>query len=328
MFDFAISQNKKERLTKRLFASGIASCIAHVIGLFLLIQFPQILQGGIYHSFRMMMGVKPDAAPEELRVIANLGDPQKMYMPSAAALAKLRAALANKGSGAPPPIHIRLGNIAAALDKPPMPKIQQSAKNPDISLPPNELAPIVSTSTTPGTGNSATPAGTQGGSGAAKQETVGLPSAGVAAKPEVLASNAPPNKIPSSVIPEAPPLSDQSIQVVPDENKAIASPGNAIFGTGGYPMGEYINIIVEKIKGKWFIPSNLKNSQGHTTVLFYINKNGVAINAHIITGSGSDSLDIAALSAILSSNPFPALPKNFSGDRIGAKFVFSYNEPQ
>ncbi len=76
------------------------------------------------------------------------------------------------------------------------------------------------------------------------------------------------------------------------------------------------------------IPSNLRNSQGRTTVIFYIDREGRFNNAHIVTSSGSSSLDLAALNAVIESNPFPPLPKGFPGDHVGAKFVFSYNERQ
>ncbi len=97
----------------------------------------------------------------------------------------------------------------------------------------------------------------------------------------------------------------------------------------GFPLNEYANLIKERIKGNWFIPSNLKNSQGHTTIVFYIGKDGRFSNARIepSASSGNTSLDLAALKAIMDSNPFPPLPKGFPRDRIGAKFVLSYNEP-
>ena len=83
------------------------------------------------------------------------------------------------------------------------------------------------------------------------------------------------------------------------------------------------------IKGSWLIPSHLKDSQGHTTIVFYINKDGRSSGARIeaSASSGNNALDIAALKAIMNSNPFPPLPKGYPGDHLGAKFVLSYNEP-
>ena len=101
-----------------------------------------------------------------------------------------------------------------------------------------------------------------------------------------------------------------------------------MFDTKGFPLGEYAGIIIERIKGNWSIPSNLRHAQGHTTVIFYIDKNGQYTGLSIVGSSGSSSLDYAALSAIIGSNPFPPLPKGFPGEHVGAKFVFSYNERQ
>ena len=108
----------------------------------------------------------------------------------------------------------------------------------------------------------------------------------------------------------------------------MRSEGSGLFGNKGFPLGEYADLIIERVKGNWMIPSNLRKSQGRTTVIFFIDKEGRSADARIVVSSGSDSLDIAALSAILGSNPFPPLPKGFPGDRVGAKFVFSYNERQ
>ena len=113
-----------------------------------------------------------------------------------------------------------------------------------------------------------------------------------------------------------------------NEQKIIRSEGSGLFNTGGFPLGEYANLIIERVKGNWMIPSNLRTSQGRTTVIFYIDREGRSADARIVISSGSNSLDIAALSAILGSNPFPPLPKGFPGDRVGAKFIFSYNERQ
>ena len=121
-----------------------------------------------------------------------------------------------------------------------------------------------------------------------------------------------------------------SAQSLDNEQKVIRSEGSGLFDPkgGAFPLGEYADLIIERVKGNWMIPSNLRKSQGRTTVIFYIDRDGRSADARIVISSGSNSLDIAALSAILGSNPFPPLPKGFPGERVGAKFVFSYNERQ
>jgi len=117
-------------------------------------------------------------------------------------------------------------------------------------------------------------------------------------------------------------------QIFENEQKAIQTEGSGLFDAGGFPMGDYASVIIERVKGNWFIPSNLRNSQGRTTVIFFIARDGRFTDARIVATSGSSSLDLAALNAIIGSNPFPPLPRGFPGERVGAKFIFAYNERQ
>jgi TonB family protein len=329
MFDFATSRNQRRKLTKLFIACGIASCLAHFMVLILLIKYPQVLQGAISFSFRLNIIRQSDKDNETGRIITYAGDPQRMNAPSAAILGKWLAALGKKESAAPPPIRIRSGNAVARSDRPPMPKVPE-VKNPAASLPPNDWAPLVSDSTMPGTGNPKPSAGTKSDSTAGKEDPARQPSPGVAVKPEVALIDNVPSKIPPSI---SPPLDTtrtqtKNVDLSNNQGKPTPVPQIDIFDnpSPGFPMGEYINLVVERIKQKWNT-ANLKNSQGHTTVIFYINKSGQYANARIVTSSGSKPLDDSALLAIIGSNPFPALPKGFPGDHIGAKFVFSYNEP-
>jgi protein TonB len=131
-----------------------------------------------------------------------------------------------------------------------------------------------------------------------------------------------------SAKPTNPAQAKTETKVFEDQQKAIRTEGSGLFGTKGFPLGEYAHAIIERVKENWMIPSNLRNSQGRTTVIFYIDRDGRFTDARIITSSGSSSLDLAALNAVIESNPFPPLPRGFPGDRVGAKFVFSYNEHQ
>jgi len=45
----------------------------------------------------------------------------------------------------------------------------------------------------------------------------------------------------------------------------------------------------------------------------------------LVGSSGSEALDLAALSAIKLSNPFPQLPAEFTGDHLVLQFIFLYN---
>jgi TonB family protein len=309
-----------------------------------LIEYPQLLQGGMYHHFRAaalianLLGEKPDNENENWRTVAVLKSSPDMVEPSAATLKKYLYDWNKKGSGSPA-VRIRWGDVKATLldNAPPMPRVRKGAKEPDLSLPANEIASAGSAPAVAG------PAGGQPGdvsgastaapidSSAGRKGTVSLPPPGPTPKSDI-ASNTAPTKIPDSI--PSPPASGpksrngmDSAKVFENEQKAIHSPDSGIFDTKGFPLGEYATLIKERIEGKWFIPSNLKNSQGHTTVVFYIDRDGRFMNARIVTGSGSSSLDLAALNAVLESDHAPPLPKGFPGDHIGVKFVFSYNEP-
>lgn len=335
MFDFAIAQTQRRRPGSRVFASWIISCLAHFLMLLLLIQFPQLLQGGMYHRYRAfplignILNPVSEDDTEDWRTVAVLKDPARMLAPSAATLKKYLYDWDKEESG-PPPIRLSWGDIEISRpDLPPMPRVRRDAEEPDISLPPNEFA-SESPSGAVNTGETASSGfGTQDDPESKKKESAYLSPEESPPKVE-LAENIAPSKIPDSIAasPEVSSASKETIRMFEDEKKAIRSSDSGFFDTEGFPLGEYTNIIVERIKGKWFIPSNLRNSRGNTTVIFYIDRDGQFMNARIVMSSGSNSLDLAALNAVIESNPFPPLPEDFPGDHVGAKFIFSYNEPQ
>jgi TonB family protein len=319
MFDFVISRNQKLKLTRRLFASGITSCIAHFMLLIILIEFPQLLRGGIDSNFfRTFLETPSDSGNEQGRIITEVLNPKKMIMPSDAALKRLLAALSKNEGDVPPPI-ARPGDVTARLDRPPMPEIRDLFHNPDLFLPKNNLAPIIATSVSPGTENPASGAGTKSGSPGGSQ------TANV--KPVAVSEESTPKKIPTSIL--SPPeiinspakKTDAANQIRPAVPPEIIIEDNPT----GFPMEEYTNYVRQLITEKWEIPSYLKNSQGHIEVRFHINKKGQYIDAQIIAGSGSNSLDNTALIAIILSSPFRPLPNGFPGDYVGYKFVFRYS---
>jgi TonB family protein len=335
MFDFAISKNQQRAPSMRIFASWAVSCCVHLCFLLLLIQYPQLLRGGMYHRFHplsmltSLLGATPADDDRNWRTVAVLRTP--LIEPSALTLKKYLKDWSQKGPDSPP-IRIRWGaeQKKALENSPPMPRLVQNPNADNRLPPPNEAVAgtTAGNSTESAPGSSAT---AQADPNAGKRGNVALPPPSPTSKPEV-ASNNPPSSIPSGIKP--PPAITQppkeTVKIFEDEQKAIRSPDSGFFNVpDGFPLGEYANMIKERIKGKWFIPSNLKNSQGHTTIVFYIGRDGRYSNARIESSasSGNNSLDLAALKAIMDSNPFPPLPKGFPGDRIGAKFVLSYNEP-
>ena len=164
------------------------------------------------------------------------------------------------------------------------------------------------------------------------------PSAGEAkpgSKKGAEAANSTPGQVPSAISSTAgdrqralnPPQVKDPPKVFENEQSAIRTEGSGLFDTKGFPLGDYAQLIIERIKGNWFIPSNLRNSQGRSTLIFFIEKDGQVSGLRIVAPSGSDSLDLAALNSVLVTK-FPPLPRGFPGEHVGAKFIFSYNERQ
>jgi protein TonB len=280
-----------------------------------------------------IFGPKPEDTGKNWRTVTVL---RPMMAPSASTLKKYLPDWDKKGSGSTP-IRIRWGDEQrkALENAPPMPKIRREPKAPSLLPPANETARTgtsTETSQSPGgnssenSSGSASMAPTDFSTG--KKGTVNLPPPGPAPKPEV-AGNSPPSSVPSGIKPPSAATQEQkgTDKVFDNEQQAIRSSESGIFDTNGFPLGDYANMIKERIKGEWLIPSNLEKSHGHTTLVFRIGKDGHFTSLHIVGSSGNNSLDLAAMRAVMNSDPFPALPKGFPGDHIGAKFVLSYNEP-
>ncbi len=136
-------------------------------------------------------------------------------------------------------------------------------------------------------------------------------------------SPAPVVQPPTPVIPAAPRPAAKNPE---NQQNTTRVQGMTLFDTKGFNLDDWAKLIEEKVKGYWEIPSDLRDSHGSTTVLFYISKDGRPLNARIEVSSGNGRLDLAALGAVVAANPFPPLPQGFPSDRVGARFVFAYNE--
>jgi len=327
MFDFAISQHKKRRPTRLVLASYFLSILSHIVALIILIENPGLLSTGINQWLQQFPVIvsSPSVTGKESRIVTFM--PNRMDEPSQATLQTIHPFESHT-----PPFRIRWGPNEIAnlgVDKP-LPAVKP-VPGKEEPKPQGEANTTEKPASTAAAGE---PAGA-GATGAPGGRVVPLPPPDTVPK-EVpknveTASNAAPTSIPTTPAPPKP-TPPQSAQAAPkvfeNQQQAIRGEGSGLFDTKGFPLGEYAGVIIERIKGNWSIPSNLRHAQGHTTVIFYIDKNGQFTGLSIVGSSGSSSLDYAALSAVIGSNPFPPLPKGFPGDHIGAKFVFSYNERQ
>jgi TonB family protein len=317
MFDYVISKDHKRRPAKRIFSSFMISILAHGFALFLLIEYPELLKAPGRWDFSQIWRHPKREDSQGWRTVATL--PSKMTLPSAAALKKLLSDMERKGSGTNP--RIRLNGIKPAASNPALnPKAPMEARN---NRPPSRVPEAVSTSPAPVKPEPGNPGLAAGNPGAAN-----APPSEPPPKPAIV-ENAASTKIPEPgpAITKPTPASASNVKPAPDNAGLKIRMENPDRNNNGFPMGEYTDRIAELIKEKWLIPSYLKDSQGRTTVSFNIEKDGRTMNVRLLSGSGSRSLDIAALSAVQSCN-LPALPKGFPRDRFGVRVDFSYNEHQ
>jgi TonB family protein len=98
------------------------------------------------------------------------------------------------------------------------------------------------------------------------------------------------------------------------------------------PMGidfkPYLIRILTAVRRNWFavIPEGARLGQrGRTVLQFSIATDGHVPKLVIVTPSGAEPLDRAAVAGVSASNPFPPLPPEYRGAEIRVQFVFSYN---
>jgi hypothetical protein len=100
--------------------------------------------------------------------------------------------------------------------------------------------------------------------------------------------------------------------------------------TEGVDFTNYLNRVLASVRRNWYavIPASAwLGDKGVVVLEFRIMRNGAVPPGEpgLVRPSGRDPLDLAAISAIKSSNPFEPLPAAFSGPFIALRFTFLYN---
>lgn len=100
----------------------------------------------------------------------------------------------------------------------------------------------------------------------------------------------------------------------------------------GVDFNNYLARVYASVKRNWFavMPESVHlGDRGRVTLQFKIMRNGSVPQAepYLVSTSGKEPLDRAALSSIHASNPFEALPPAFSGPYIELRFTYLYNLP-
>ena len=107
-------------------------------------------------------------------------------------------------------------------------------------------------------------------------------------------------------------------------------PLDVLSDTQGVDFGPYLKRVVDNVRRNWYelIPESARAplmKKGKVSIEFAITKEGRVAGMQIIGPSGDIALDRAAYGGITSSNPFPPLPSEFSGQYLALRFHFFYN---
>jgi len=99
----------------------------------------------------------------------------------------------------------------------------------------------------------------------------------------------------------------------------------------GVDFRPYLMQVWAAVRRNWLavLPESAKmGRRGRVSIQFAIAKRGDVPKLVILTNSGTEALDRAAVAGISASNPFPPLPSGFKGDRVVLEFNFAYNMPR
>lgn len=86
----------------------------------------------------------------------------------------------------------------------------------------------------------------------------------------------------------------------------------------------YVDIMRARIGEFWRNPIRGATSVVRTTIYFKIEKNGKIKDAIIEKSSGIELFDQAALRSVLSADPLPSLPQEYTGNILGVHLEFEY----
>jgi TonB family protein len=96
----------------------------------------------------------------------------------------------------------------------------------------------------------------------------------------------------------------------------------------GADFKPYLIQVLAKVKLNWFNvwPQTARmGRQGRVVIQFAIDRHGNVPKLVIPSGSGTESLDRAAIAGISASQPFPQFPTGFTGEQIRLQLNFVYN---
>jgi TonB family protein len=98
--------------------------------------------------------------------------------------------------------------------------------------------------------------------------------------------------------------------------------------TKGVDFGPYLSRILHIIRENWIAvsPESARlGEKGRVVTVFEILKDGSVPQLRMVSSSGSDPLDRAAVTGVHASVPFPPLPQEFTGNHLVLQLTFLYN---
>jgi TonB family protein len=98
------------------------------------------------------------------------------------------------------------------------------------------------------------------------------------------------------------------------------------FDTKGVEFGPWIRRFVSQVRRNWFVPMAAQTMRGRVVITFNVHRNGALTDVTVVRPSEIDSFNIAAVNALLASNPTTMLPPEYPDDKAFFTVTFYYNE--
>src|ERR1700758_4746162 len=104
-------------------------------------------------------------------------------------------------------------------------------------------------------------------------------------------------------------------------------PLEVLTDTMGVDFNPYLTRLLREVKEHWYqlIPESAEMKRGKVVLQFVIQPDGSVAGLQVMSSSGDVALDRPAYGSITGSNPFPPLPKEFTGPYLGLRFSYYYN---
>jgi TonB family protein len=98
------------------------------------------------------------------------------------------------------------------------------------------------------------------------------------------------------------------------------------FDSKGADFGPWLRRFVAQVKRNWFVPQAAMIMRGHVVITFNIHRNGAITDIEVKKPSSVESFNIAAVNALMASNPTQPLPADYPSESAFFTVTFLYNE--